>query len=181
MAKGKWAQGIPPRDFQWVIKDKFAVCEKLGGYGEQHRAVRRQEEVIWVRERRFRYVISLTPGDDLSGYDELGVRWKHWPLSTSGELEPALGAIYAELQKLLRTDSPILIHMEEVSDRMAGFIGGYLVFTGMVPDVSEAIQLTEKLMKTALGTGGRQMITAASKIVEDRAKAASKADAEPTT
>ena len=57
--------------------------------------------------------------------------------------------------------------MEEVSDRMAGFIGGYLVFTGMVPEVSESIQLTEKLMKTALGTSGRQMITAAAKIVED--------------
>ena len=74
----------------------------------------------------------------------------------------------------------ILMHMEEVSDRMAGFIGGYLVFTGMVPEVSESIQLTEKLMKTALGTSGRQMITAASKIVEDRARAEAKAGSEPT-
>jgi hypothetical protein len=57
--------------------------------------------------------------------------------------------------------------MEEVSDRMAGFIGGYLVFTGMVPDVSEAIQLTEKLMERALGPVGRQMITVASRIVEE--------------
>ena len=167
MAKGKWAQGIPPRDFKWVIKDKLAICEKLGGYGEQHRAVRRQEEVIWVRERRFRYVISLQPGDDLSGYDELGVRWKHWPLPAAGELEPSLSAIYPELQKLIRSDSPILIHMEEVSDRLAGFIGGYIVYTGMVPDVSEAIQLTERLMERALGPAGRQLITATSRLVEE--------------
>jgi hypothetical protein len=168
MAKGKWAQGIPPRDFKWVIKDKFAICEKLGGYGEQHRAVRRQEEVIWVRERRFRYVISLQPGDDLSGYDELGVRWKHWPLSPGGDLYPTLDAVYTELQRLIRTDSPILIHMEEVSDRLTGFIGGYLVFTGMVPEVSESIQLTERLMERPLGPAGRQMIAAAARIVEEK-------------
>ncbi len=167
MAKGKWAQGIPPRDFKWVIKDKLAICEKLGGYGEQHRAVRRQEEVIWVRERRFRYVISLQPGDDLSGYDELGVRWKHWPLPTIGELEPSLNVIYPELQKLIRSDAPILVHMEEVSDRLAGFIGGYIVYTGMVPDVSEAIQLTERLMERALGPAGRQLIAATSQLVEE--------------
>jgi hypothetical protein len=169
MAKGKWAQGIPPRDFKWVITDKFAICEKLGGYGEQHRPVRRQEEVIWVRERRFRYVISLTPGDDLSGYDELGVRWKHWPLHDAGDLDVSLEAIYTELQRLLRTDSPILVHMEEVSDRLAGLIGGYLVFTGMVPEVSEAIQLTEKLMERPLGPAGRQMVAAGHRIVESNA------------
>jgi hypothetical protein len=178
MAKGKWAQGIPPRDFKWVIKDKFAICEKLGGFGEQHRAVRRQEEVIWVRERRFRYVISLQPGDDLSGYDELGVRWKHWPLPLVGELDASLDAIYTELQKLIRSDSPILIHMEEVSDRLAGFIGGYLVFTGMVPEISEAIQLTERLMERASGPAGRQMITIAARIVEENAAATEDAGAE---
>ncbi|MEY2406052.1 MAG: hypothetical protein QOG39_968, partial [Acidimicrobiaceae bacterium] len=26
--KGKWAQGIQPRNFAWVIKDKLAVCER---------------------------------------------------------------------------------------------------------------------------------------------------------
>ncbi len=172
MAKGKWAQGIPPRDFKWVIKDKFAIAEKLGGYGDQHRAVRRQEEVIWVRERRFRYVISLQPGDDLSGYDELGVRWKHWPLSPAGELEASLSVIYNELQRLIRSDSPILIHMEEVSDRLAGFIGGYLVYTGMVPEISESIQLTEKLMERPLGPAGRQMVTTAHKIAAEEAESA---------
>ncbi len=166
MAKGKWAQGIPPRDFKWVIKDKLAICEKLGGFGDQHRAVRRQEEVIWVRERRFRYVISLTPGDDLSGYDELGVRWKHWPLASNGDFEAPLQSIYAELRRLLRTESPILMHMEEVSDRLAGFIGGYVVFTGMVPDMGDAIQLTEKLMERPLGPGGRQIVAAAARLAE---------------
>ena len=31
--KGKWAQGITPRNFVWVLKDRLAVCERPGGYG----------------------------------------------------------------------------------------------------------------------------------------------------
>ena len=27
-AKGKWAQGIEPRHFSWIIKDQLAICER---------------------------------------------------------------------------------------------------------------------------------------------------------
>ena len=57
--KGKWAQGIVPRNFAWVMKDQLAVCERPGGYGVNHRKVRRQEEIIWVRENGFARIISL--------------------------------------------------------------------------------------------------------------------------
>jgi hypothetical protein len=39
--KGKWAQGIQPRNFAWILKDRLAVCERPGGYGANHRRVRR--------------------------------------------------------------------------------------------------------------------------------------------
>ena len=72
--KGKWAQGIQPRNFAWVIKDKLAVCERPGGYGANHRRVRRQEEIIWIREQGFTCVVSLIPSPhNLHNYDELGV------------------------------------------------------------------------------------------------------------
>jgi len=45
-AKGKWAQGIQPRHFNWVIQDRLAICERPGGFGQNHRKVRRQEEII---------------------------------------------------------------------------------------------------------------------------------------
>ena len=48
--RGKWALGITPRNFTWVIKDCLAICERPGGYGDNHRRVRRQEEIIWLRE-----------------------------------------------------------------------------------------------------------------------------------
>ena len=57
-SKGKWAQGIRPRNFHWVIADSLAICERPGGYGANHRKVRRQEEIIWVREQGFTVVIA---------------------------------------------------------------------------------------------------------------------------
>ena len=48
--RGKWALGIQPRNFTWILKDKMAVCERPGGFGSSHRRVRRQEEIIWIRE-----------------------------------------------------------------------------------------------------------------------------------
>jgi hypothetical protein len=47
--KGKWAKGIPPRFFNWVIKGKLAVSERPGGYARNHRKVRRHEEILWLR------------------------------------------------------------------------------------------------------------------------------------
>ena len=60
-AKGKWAQGIQPRHFHWIIQDQLAICERPGGFGANHRKVRRQEEIIWIREQGFDLVISVSP------------------------------------------------------------------------------------------------------------------------
>ena len=59
--KGKWAQGIQPRNFAWIMKDQLAVCERPGGYGANHRRVRRQEEIIWIREQGFTCVDLADP------------------------------------------------------------------------------------------------------------------------
>ena len=72
--RGRWALGITPRNFTWILKDKLAICERPGGYGENHRRVRRQEEIIWIRENGFGCVISIIPAPhNLHNYDELGV------------------------------------------------------------------------------------------------------------
>ena len=57
--RGKWAQGIVPRGFTWIVKGRIAVSERPGGCGEGHRRVRRQEEIIWLRENGFEVVVSL--------------------------------------------------------------------------------------------------------------------------
>ena len=130
MAKGKWAQGIKPRGFHWIIEDQLAICERPGGYGANHRRVRRQEEVIWIRENNFSFVVSLIPSDhNLHSYDEQGMPWKHWPFSPGLDLDTALPQLYGELHTLLSDGRKLLLHMEEVGDRMAGLMAGYLRWT----------------------------------------------------
>ena len=73
--RGRWALGITPRNFTWILKDKLAICERPGGYGENHRRVRRQEEIIWIRENGFGCVVSIIPAPhNLHNYEELACR-----------------------------------------------------------------------------------------------------------
>ena len=89
--KGKWAQGIQPRNFAWVMKGKLAVCERPGGYGANHRRVRRQEEIIWIREQGFTCVVSIIPSPhNLHNYTELDVTWRHRPFGVHDEAGPYL-------------------------------------------------------------------------------------------
>lgn len=165
MAKGKWAQGIKPRHFRWIIAEKLAVCERPGGYGDSHRRVRRQEEIIWIRENRFSYVVSLITSDhNLHSYDEFGMPWQHWPFSSTADTDIALTQIYRELERLLGAGNTLLLHGEEINDRLAGIIGGYLRFTSMVGNATEAIVIAETLFERQLGPEGRELIASAERI-----------------
>ncbi len=160
--KGKWAQGIEPRNFRWVMKDSLAVCERPGGYGSNHRRVRRQEEIIWVREQGFAPVISIVPSPaNLHNYDELGVNWQHRPFGNHDDPAIYLLAFYPELRDLLATGAKVLIHGEELGDRLSGIIAGYLVWTSLLPTGPKAISLTERLTQRQLGPVGRELVTVA--------------------
>ena len=162
MAKGKWAQGIKPRAFQWVIQDQVAVCERPGGYGPNHRKVRRQEEVIWIRENGFAFVVSLLPSDhNLHAYDEHAMPWKHWPISPALDLDLALPQMYTEMQSLIGSRKKLLVHMEDVGDRLMGLMGGYLRWTEMISVTHEAIVVTERIFGRQMGPTGRGIIDAA--------------------
>ena len=72
--KGKWAAGIPPRHITWVLPERLAVSERPGGRTISHRKVRRQEEIIWLKENGFTVVISLLDSpQNLAAYQELDV------------------------------------------------------------------------------------------------------------
>jgi hypothetical protein len=55
----KKSTGLEPRGFRWVIKDRMAVSERVGGYGFQHRKVRREEELIWLTDHGINGIVSL--------------------------------------------------------------------------------------------------------------------------
>lgn len=156
--RGKWALGIKPRNFTWILTDKLAICERPGGYGDNHRRVRRQEEIIWIRENGFSCVVSIIPAThNLHNYDELNVAYRHRPFN-GDELDAWLTAFYRELHELLKAGAKLLIHGEEVGDRIVGIMGGYIRWAGLVDDDTKAITVTERLSGRKLDPFARNVI-----------------------
>lgn len=157
--RGKWALGITPRNFTWIIKDRVAICERPGGYGDNHRRVRRQEEIIWLRENHFDFVISIIAAPhNLHAYDELHMPFRHRPLSGADDLDAWLRVFYTELRDLINKEAKIVIHAEEVGDRLVGIMGGYIRWSQMLEDSSQAIQITEHISGRQLDTWSRELI-----------------------
>jgi hypothetical protein len=169
--KGKWAQGISPRNFAWVIKDKLAVCERPGGYGANHRRVRRQEEIIWIREQGFTKVISTIPSPhNLHNYTELGVEWLHRPFGRHDVPAEVLGPLYVEMSDLLAAGGKVLVHGDELGDRIAGIMAGYLVWAGLVPQGPQATSLVERMLQRQMGPLGRGLVGLAAALPEARGR-----------
>ena len=160
--KGKWAQGIRPRNFAWILKDKLAVCERPGGYGANHRRVRRQEEIIWIREQGFTRVVTLIPSPhNLHNYDELGVAWRHLPFGIHDDPRAIADELYPELVAMLAAGGKVLVHQDELSDRVAGLMAGYLLWSGVVPEAPQATSIIERLLNRVMGPTGRDIVAMA--------------------
>lgn len=156
--RGKWALGITPRNFTWIMTDKLAICERPGGVGESHRRVRRQEEIIWLRENGFGCVISIIAAPhNLHNYDELQVPYRHRPYNGEN-LEPYLSSLYREIGELLDNDTKVVVHAEELGDLIIGVMGGYIRWSGLVDDPTRAIQVTERLAERQLDPAAREII-----------------------
>ncbi len=163
--KGKWAQGIQPRNFAWIIKDRLAICERPGGYGANHRRVRRQEEIIWLREQGFGCVISLLPSThNLHNYDEFEVPYLHRPYGPGDDSRAVLHTLYPEIHEQLNAGSKVVLHADEVGDRVAGVVGGYVRWAGMVPEGPQAISIIETITGRQLDPMGRGLIALAAEL-----------------
>jgi hypothetical protein len=163
--KGKWAQGIQPRNFTWIIRDQLAICERPGGYGANHRKVRRQEEIIWIREQDFTCVISLIAAShNLHNYDELGVPWRHRPLAAGEDTTQFSRQLYQEIRDLTAAGAKLLVHQEEVGDRICGLMAGYLLWNGLIDTGPRAISAIEHLTGRQLGPHGRELVAVAARL-----------------
>jgi hypothetical protein len=93
--RGRWAQGLQPRYFTWVIMDRLGAGERPGGFARNHRKVRRQEELIWLKVNGFTHIVSLLDGPhNLHAYEEAGLPFAHVPLGPHDELAPRLRTVY---------------------------------------------------------------------------------------
>ncbi len=160
--KGKWAAGIPPRNFTWLIRDRVAVSERPGGFAPNHRRVRRQEEIIWLRAQGFTRVVSLLPSShNLQAYEDEGMPHAHYPLAPNVDPRPVLADCYQDLERALHDGVRTLVHQEELGDRVMGVAAGFLVWSGRVSAQPQAIALVEHLVGHQMGSAGRELVVAA--------------------
>lgn len=160
--KGKWAAGIPPRNFTWVIRDRLALSERPGGFAPNHRRVRRQEELIWLRGQGFSRIVSLLASPhNLQAYEDHNVSHAHFPLAPGADPRPVLIDCYQDLDAALCRDDCVLVHQEELGDRVMGVAAGLLVWSGRVPSEPQAIALVEHLIGHQMGPAGRELVVAA--------------------
>lgn len=158
-------QGDAPRHFAWVIKDRLAVCERIGGYGPSHRRVRRAEEIVWVKAQGFTCVVStLASPHNLHAYDESGLAARHLPLGRRDELVAGLEAVFVDVRGLLAGGERVLVHDDDVGDRVQGLLAGYLVHAGLVPEQTRAIAMIERLLHRPLGPPGRELVALAQRL-----------------
>lgn len=156
--RGRWALGVAPRDLTWIIKDKLAVCERLGGCGTDHRPVRRTEEIIWFRRSEFSCIVSLIAGpQNVSEYQKEELNYLHFLVPTPPPPQDLADA-YAGITKAMAEGETLLMHREKIDDVVAGFLAGYGLWRGRVTDPSHAMAAVEQILKRPIGQAGREIV-----------------------
>ena len=127
--------------------------------------MRRQEEIIWLREQGFTCVVSLIPSPhNLHNYDEIGVPYLHRPFGPHEDARQVLSELYPEIKEMVAAGQKVVVHQEEVGDRVAGVVAGYIRWTGMVPEGPEAIAIIEQITGRQLGPVGRSLVALAAQL-----------------
>lgn len=149
--------GLEPRGFTWVISGRLAVAERIGGHGFQHRRVRREEEISWLRANGFTAVLSLLPGNqNLAAYRAAGLAAFHEPLV---ELElTSAERVFLTLRAVLREQPRVLLHRDTIDDAVAGILAGYLVYAGLVAEPIVATDTIQQILRRPLGPEARAVI-----------------------
>jgi len=144
-----------------VIKGRLATSERIGGYGFQHRRVRREEEIIWLQDHGINSVLSLLPASQsTTAFDLAGLKFT-W-CRVADDIEPgAMRTVFDTLSDALDpTDAVVLVHRDTIDDTLAGILAGYLIDTEMVDDPIVATDVIQRILGRAIGPEGRRLIPA---------------------
>jgi hypothetical protein len=154
--------GLKPRGFTWVINDRLAVSERVGGSGFQHRRVRREEEITWlVEEAGINTIVSMLPGNqNLAAYRQSGIATYSVPVGEPIESDDVKRFFHTVDKALDRNHARVLVHREVIDDTIGGLLGGYLVTSGLVDDPILALAVIQQILGRALGPEGRALIPA---------------------
>lgn len=152
--------GLKPKGFTWIISDRLAVSERIGGNGFQHRRVRREEEINWlVREARISTVVNLLPGNqNVQAYAAAGIDTMSVPMGADVERGDPDRLYRALDEALADPHARVLVHKEIIDDELAGMLGGYLIVSGLLKDRILATAIIQEILGRALGPEGRALI-----------------------
>ena len=96
--------GLEPRGFKWIIAGRLAISERIGGYGFQHRRVRREEEIVWLKEHGVNTIVSLLGGNQNAlAYETAGLRFLSMDVDPEIEPEEAV-AVFQLLEEALEPE-----------------------------------------------------------------------------
>ncbi len=154
--------GLKPRDFVWVIAGRLAVSQRIGGHGFQHRRVRREEEIVWLKnDAKITTVVSLLSGNqNVNAYEDVDFNVYHEPLPQEFEMDSDLPRVLGTLDKALsEPGAVVLVHRDTVDDTIAGVLGGYLIYSGLLSDPIKAAAVIQEILGRPLGPLGRSMMT----------------------
>ncbi|HTZ09796.1 MAG TPA: hypothetical protein VMB72_12015, partial [Acidimicrobiales bacterium] len=120
----------------------------------------------WLRQQGFNRVVSLLPSPhNLAAYDEQEMAWSHFPLPATGDVREVLLDLFRQLEGWQRGGERVLLHQEELGDRLMGVVAGYLLWSGRLPGGPQAINAMERLIGHQMGPPGRDMVARASELV----------------
>ena len=75
-----------------------------------------------------------------------------------------LGDLYRELHRRLTAGERILIHQEELGDRVTGVVAGYLLWSDRLPSGPQAITVLEHMTGHPMGPTGRELVAFAGEL-----------------
>ena len=151
--------GLEPRGFRWVIKDRLAVSERIGGYGFQHRRVRREEEIIWLKNHGVNSIMSLLGSNQNSfAYTGAGLSFASHEVPEDLEPEDAEPVFEVLSEVLAPEDAVVLVHRDTIDDTLGGLLAGYLIHCGMLEDPIVATDVIQRILGRAIGPEGRRLI-----------------------
>jgi hypothetical protein len=142
-----------------VIAGRLAVSERIGGYGFQHRRVRREEEIIWLTEQGINTVLTLLPGNqNQAAYDGAAFRYYNFPIEVDIEPEEVDEVFGVMDEALSPPGASLLVHRDSIDDMVVGLLGGYLVHSSLIDDPIVATSVIQEIAGRALGPEGRRLI-----------------------
>src|SRR5205085_649473 len=79
------------------------------------------------------------------------VEYRHLPLGVHDDPGEVLPGIWNDLQGQLAAGDKVVVHHDDLGDRLLGVMGGYLIHAGLVPEAPRATAMIERLVERPTG------------------------------